>query len=202
MSGEVRSAVLEMRADRVGHGYAAASDGATLSMLKERGVHVEACPKSALKHGLLPAIGSFRENNLSFGLSTDDPASWIGNTSAGQDEDLVREYLAFGKADISRAYRDALSAAFGPVAGLLADAESETCSVCKYVASGLASGGSWLSCTGICLTMAWDPPVAGMCGALCAAIEAGACHAKGRDDCALTLCQSVKLCTLQEHLII
>lgn len=117
-SEEVRIAVLEMGVDRVGHGYDAARDAAVLALLRERRVHVEACPGSALRHGLLEALGAYKAERLNFGLNTDDPVSFVVNTSAAEDEVLVKSHLGFTDADIRRAYASALSAAFGPTAGL------------------------------------------------------------------------------------
>ena len=47
---DVRSAILVMRADRIGHGYAATTDEATLELVLSRGVHVEACPAGGHGH--------------------------------------------------------------------------------------------------------------------------------------------------------
>lgn len=90
-TSDVRSAVFSMLADRVGHGYAAAQDVELLRELTRRGIHLEACPNSAKRHGAwaLKAIESFREHHALFGLNTDDPAPLFGNTTAAADEDIV-----------------------------------------------------------------------------------------------------------------
>mmetsp|Transcript_30157 Transcript_30157/g.45088 ORF Transcript_30157/g.45088 Transcript_30157/m.45088 type:complete len:199 (-) Transcript_30157:134-730(-) len=112
---EVRIAVQDMEADRVGHGYAAAGDEGVMRLLGERRVHVEACPMSALRHGpwAFAALPKFLAAGLSFGLNTDDPASFLGNTSAEADEALVRERLAFSREDVRAAYEAAYAARFG-----------------------------------------------------------------------------------------
>lgn len=112
-AAEVRSAVLEMEVDRVGHGYAAAKDEATMQLLKARKMHLEVCPKSSLMHGNLDSVQIFLAHGLSFGLNTDDPASFLGNTSAAEDEVIVKTKLGFTDADVSKAYAAALSVAFG-----------------------------------------------------------------------------------------
>lgn len=110
---DVRSAVFSMHADRVGHGYAAAQDPQLLIELRQRGVHLEACPNSALRHGpwALKAIKSFK-NQVLFGLNTDDPAPLFGNTTAEADEAIV-EGLNFSREDIHGAYEAAFRARFG-----------------------------------------------------------------------------------------
>lgn len=120
---EVRSAVLEMGADRVGHGYSAVGDADTVLMLRERRVHLEACPASARSEGVLGAIGVFRTAGLRFGLNTDDPASFIENTTAAEDEAIVKAALGFSDADVRRAYEDAVAAAFGPAVPMPMPAE-------------------------------------------------------------------------------
>jgi len=113
-TNDVRSAVFSMLADRVGHGYAAAQDVELLRELTRRGIHLEACPNSAKRHGAwaLKAIESFREHHALFGLNTDDPAPLFGNTTAAADEDIV-EGLHFSKEDIRRSYAAAFHARFG-----------------------------------------------------------------------------------------
>eukprot|EP00439_Symbiodinium_sp_Y106_P079401 s615_g18.t1 len=115
MGDDVRTAIFEMAADRIGHGYAAAFDEQILQALKLRKVHVEACPKSALLHGAwaLNAIRSFRQHGLNFGLNTDDPASSFSNTSAAQDESIVTGKLDFSPEDVRSAYINAYDARFG-----------------------------------------------------------------------------------------
>ena len=117
MGNDVHTAIFDMGADRIGHGYAAAFDKDLLRALKERKVHVEACPKSALLHGAwaLHAIHSFRQYGLNFGLNTDDPAGSFSNTSAAQDEAIVMQELAFSAEDVRLSYADAYNARFGDV---------------------------------------------------------------------------------------
>ena len=117
MGSDVFSAIYEMAADRIGHGYAAAFNASLLQVLKEQNVHVEACPKSALLHGpwALSAIHTFRQYGLNFGLNTDDPALFFSNTSASEDEDIVTQKLNFSAQDVRASYADAYRARFGDV---------------------------------------------------------------------------------------
>lgn len=199
MAGDVATAISEMGADRIGHGYATAADAATLAVAKARRIHFELCPASALAHQLLGTLGVLRGLGVSFSLNTDDPASWIGNTTAAADEDLVRTQLGFSTQDIDDARHAALSAAFAPAAKRWIS-DFDHCTVCERVAGTLASGG--FSCGGTCTTLAIDPQEAAACGALCAAVEAGACHAKGPGECATTLCEMVHFCGAGDVLIV
>ena len=111
---EVRSALIEMDADRIGHGYAAAYAD-TLALFKIRNTHLEACPASARSHGPkeLEAIGIYKRLGMNFGLNTDDPSSFIGNTSMARVEASVADELNFTEGDVRKAYEHAASAVFG-----------------------------------------------------------------------------------------
>jgi len=113
--GEVISAVNDMLVDRIGHGYSANQDAGTLKMLRDRQIHLEACPNSAKFEGVLDSLKSFKSYGLNFGLNTDDPTSYFGNTTMAAVEGLVKQSLGFSDADIMRAYENSLAAAFGPV---------------------------------------------------------------------------------------
>jgi len=113
---EVRVAVLEMGADRIGHGYAAARNPAVMLLLREQGVHLETCPSSAKDHGLLMTIGAFRQAGLNFGLNTDDRASFFDNASLPEDEALVRRSLGFTDDDLAAALAATWGAAFAQTA--------------------------------------------------------------------------------------
>ena len=111
---DVRSAVEEMRVDRVGHAYAAAGNASLVALLRRSGVHVEACPPGAASKGVLDAIGAFARAGLSFGLNEDDPAPQFANCSMASAEALVRDELGLTDDDIAAAYASARAAAFGP----------------------------------------------------------------------------------------
>ena len=113
---DVRSALVEMRVDRIGHGYAAASDPALLAHIAERRVHVEACPTTAKGEGSEGALRTYREATprLSFSISRDDPCLGCGSVrSFATDEQLTRSALGFTDEDIERARRQARAHAFG-----------------------------------------------------------------------------------------
>ena len=109
---DVSSAVLAMHADRVGHGYAAIQNSGVVSMLRQRGVPLEACP--AGHHDNLHATDEYRREGLNFGLSTDDPASYFANVTMSDVERLVTSQLGFTAADVASAHRRAYSARFAP----------------------------------------------------------------------------------------
>lgn len=75
----VRAAVLDCGATRVGHGTSAASDPATMELLRDRAVHVELCPGSNVRTGVVTDWAShplpqFLDAGLSCALNSDDRA--------------------------------------------------------------------------------------------------------------------------------
>jgi adenosine deaminase len=135
---DIVSAVLEMRVDRIGHGYVAARNASLLALVKSHGVHLEACPGTALAEGSLSAIGAFLKHNMSFGLNEDDPSPYFGgcgfpcieaiandckgNFSGSLEarvlcDAAITSRLHFGPADVKAAYKAARRAAFAPGAG-------------------------------------------------------------------------------------
>ncbi|GMI37046.1 hypothetical protein TeGR_g7851 [Tetraparma gracilis] len=75
---DIRVATEDMRADRIGLGYAAVGDEELLDLIEERGVHLEACPGTALAERSIDAIGAFQERGLSMSLSEDDQPPFFG----------------------------------------------------------------------------------------------------------------------------
>eukprot|EP00929_Paragymnodinium_shiwhaense_P113586 TRINITY_DN81872_c0_g1_i1.p1 TRINITY_DN81872_c0_g1~~TRINITY_DN81872_c0_g1_i1.p1 ORF type:complete len:357 (-),score=49.00 TRINITY_DN81872_c0_g1_i1:131-1201(-) len=122
---EVRSAVLAMHADRIGHGYATVTDDATVRLILERGVHLEACPESAWHHGVLNNISAYVSLGLSFGINTDDPASYFNNASLADNEALLQKSLGLTGDAIRHAYDSARAAAFGST-GMVVSSSSTT----------------------------------------------------------------------------
>ena len=141
---DVRSAVEEMLADRIGHGYAAVQDETTLDLLARRRVHLEACPAGGHAHRdevNLPATGVYRRHGLSFGMSTDDPAVYFANVSLSEVEALVRSRLNFTDADISHAYSNARAASFAADAARIVTVQKGSASLGAGGANRAADAG-------------------------------------------------------------
>tara|TARA_A100001015_G_C15018586_1_gene726797 strand:- start:58 stop:624 length:567 start_codon:yes stop_codon:yes gene_type:complete len=79
----VKIAIEIMKVDRIGHGYAAAKDEEVMKMIREKNIHLEVCPGTALAEGSEDAITVFAKHNLSFGLNEDDPAQYFGGCDFG-----------------------------------------------------------------------------------------------------------------------
>jgi adenosine deaminase len=101
--------------DRLGHGVAAFEDEALLQTLLERRIHIEFCPTSNLRLGVVRRIeqhplGVARELGLEFSINTDDPGPF--ECSLTSEFELVRRTFGFTAGDFERVFQSALRAGF------------------------------------------------------------------------------------------
>jgi len=112
----VYEAVVDMQADRIGHGYAAIDNATVVALLRRLNVHLEACPSTCLEEytgtpGGCP-ISHFRSAGIdNFGINTDDPTLW--NSSLPIEEWKAKKYLGLTMQEIEMAYKNAYAARFG-----------------------------------------------------------------------------------------
>jgi len=115
----VREAVAELEADRIGHGVRAVEDPAVLELVRARGVALEVCPTSNLQSGVVrdPAQHPLRrlvEAGLAVTINTDDPA--ISGTTLTDELALAHLALGLSLDQLRAATLDAARAAFLPPA--------------------------------------------------------------------------------------
>lgn len=112
---EVRSALADLGADRIGHGIASVHDARLLTYLAERRVPLEVCPTSNLRTG---AVRSLAEHPLPALLSagvpvtlgTDDPGMF--GTTLNQEYRLCATQLGLTVTDLATLARTGVDAAF------------------------------------------------------------------------------------------
>lgn len=113
----VRDAVLELEADRIGHGIRAAEDSTTVKLLVERGTVLEVCPTSNLHSGVVgdlahhPLIALYRAG-VRTTINTDDPL--ISNITLTTEMLDVMFEMKFTLDDIKRHTFHAAAGAFLP----------------------------------------------------------------------------------------
>jgi adenosine deaminase len=112
----IRDAVLELGAERIGHGTSAIKDPALMDLLAERGIPLEICPTSNVITGKYVRsyaehpIKSFLERGIAATLNTDDPVLF--------DIELVEEYrraseeIGIGRPGIVALLRNGVRATF------------------------------------------------------------------------------------------
>jgi adenosine deaminase len=114
-AGSVRQAVLELGAERIGHGIRAIEDPAALDLLAEREVTLEVCPTSNLHTSTvrdyrshpLPAL---LRRGIRCTLNTDDPS--ISGLDLAHEYRVAAGELGLSAAEIRRMQETAVTAAF------------------------------------------------------------------------------------------
>jgi adenosine deaminase len=116
-AASVRSALQELRADRIGHAVRAAEDDALLDLLAEKRTPLELCPLSNVRCGIVRSIREhparlFFDRGLVVTVNTDDPAMF--GTSLADEYGALERELGFSRDDIRRVVRNAAAAAWLP----------------------------------------------------------------------------------------
>jgi len=115
--GEVWAAVLDLGADRIGHGIASAADPELMAYLATRGITLEVCPTSNVCTGAVPSLDDHPLPKLLAAgvpvtLATDDPGMF--HTDLNQEYRLCRERFGLGPAELAGLARTGARAAFCP----------------------------------------------------------------------------------------
>lgn len=112
----IRDAVVELGAERIGHGTSAIQDPALMDMLAERAIPLEICPASNVitgkyvrryeDHPLRP----FFDRGLLVTLNTDDPV--LFDIELNEEYRRVADKLAFDRAGIAKLLGNGIRASF------------------------------------------------------------------------------------------
>lgn len=114
----VWSAIRDLGAERIGHGFRSAEDPALVDYLAANGIGLECCPTSNLHISAVPdyaahPIHELAEQGVRFCLNTDDPG--ISNITLAHEYEVAAPAIGFSAARIRQAQADALEMAFlGP----------------------------------------------------------------------------------------
>lgn len=109
---------LNIGAERIGHGLAAAQDAELLEVMAQKQVPVELCVSSNLRTGVSPdlkehPIKKFFEHGLMITLSTDDPAMF--QTSLNREYEIAQQEFGFSEDHLRELARNSFEASFLPV---------------------------------------------------------------------------------------
>lgn len=113
----VRSAVVDLGAERIGHGVRCLEDSGVVQMLRERQIMLEVCPTSNLLLGVVNSLEdhplpALREAGLRVCLNSDDPG-WFA-TDLMTELTIASELLGVTDDDHRKLQLDAVSASFAP----------------------------------------------------------------------------------------
>ena len=111
----VRQAILELGAERIGHGVRSVEDPAVVDLVAERRIHLEVCPTSNIHTSTLPDYASnplpaLLRRGLSVGLNTDDPS--ISGIDLPHEYRIARTELGLSEDELLQLQKNALAAAF------------------------------------------------------------------------------------------
>ncbi|MFN7962841.1 MAG: adenosine deaminase [Thermoanaerobaculia bacterium] len=114
-ASSVGQAVLELGAERIGHGVRAVEDPAVLELLAERRIALECCPTSNLQTSTVPDLSRhplpfFLQSGQLVTLNTDDPS--ISGIDLAHEYRVAREELGLSEEELAQLQRNALEAAF------------------------------------------------------------------------------------------
>jgi adenosine deaminase len=112
---QVRSAVEQLHADRIGHGISAIQDPKVVAMLAESTVCLEMCPISNYQTGCIDSLAdhplpALDRQGVRVTLNSDDPT--IHRSSLNDDYRVAMEELGCSLHDLLRFERNAIQAAF------------------------------------------------------------------------------------------
>jgi aminodeoxyfutalosine deaminase len=109
---------LNIGAERIGHGLAAAQDPELLEVMAEKQVPVEVCISSNLRTGVCASLEEhparkFFDHGLMVTLNTDDPAMF--QTSLTREYELAQQVFGFSEEHLRELARNSFEASFLPV---------------------------------------------------------------------------------------
>jgi len=117
----IREAVLELGAERIGHGTSAAQDPALMDLLAERAIPLEICPASNVITGKYVRryedhpLRAFYDRGLVVTLNTDDPV--LFDIELDEEYRRVADKLGFDRAGIAKLLENGIRASFMDEAG-------------------------------------------------------------------------------------
>ncbi len=109
---------MNIGAERIGHGLAAARDPELMEIMAEKQVPVEICITSNLRTGACAEmqehpVRKFFDNGLMITLNTDDPAMF--QTSLNREYEIARQEFNFSEEHLRELARNSIEASFLPV---------------------------------------------------------------------------------------
>ncbi|MBI2758032.1 MAG: adenosine deaminase [Chloroflexi bacterium] len=121
-AANVREAIEELGAERIGHGVRILEDNYVTQLAKERGTAFEVCVTSNYQSGVVPALGlhplpAMLERGLNVTINTDDPS--ISRITLSHEYHIACDNLGFSEDTLKQRILAAAQAAFLP------DAERE-----------------------------------------------------------------------------
>lgn len=120
-SKNVKTAMEEYGAMRIGHGYHVVHDEELMTTMKARKIHIEVCPTSSVETGGWQVVPHHKvwknhpattmlQNNLRIGFNSDDPA--VFDTSLSWQYRIALAKMKLSREALVQSIRDSIDAAF------------------------------------------------------------------------------------------
>lgn len=112
---EVRAAMNDLGAERIGHGVRAIEDMALVEEIAERGIVLEVCPGSNVALGIYPSfrkhpIGEMYDRGVKVTINTDDPPFF--HTTMAREYEMLHQAFDWDEGVFAKIARTSLDAAF------------------------------------------------------------------------------------------
>lgn len=132
--GNIRDAILQMEAQRIGHGVRVVEDSTIVQLARERGTTFEVCPTSNLQSGAVASkqhhpLRDMADLGLKTTINTDDPA--VSNITLSDEMLFSMQGLGLTLDEIKKATLNAARSAFLP--------EEERDTLVSYFSEALSS---------------------------------------------------------------
>ncbi len=113
----IRQAILELGAERIGHGVRVVEDPDVLALVRERQIPLEVCVTSNYQSGVVPSLDEHPlprliQEGVTITLNTDDPS--ISNITLSDEYRLVLEDFGLPYAALTKCITNAARASFLP----------------------------------------------------------------------------------------
>jgi adenosine deaminase len=117
----IRTAIEDYGAVRIGHGYHVVHDEELMTTIKERKIHIEVCPTSSVETGGWQVVPhqkvwkdhpatTMLQNKLNIGFNSDDPA--VFDTSLSWQYRIALAKMRLSREELVQSIRDSIDAAF------------------------------------------------------------------------------------------
>lgn len=107
----------ELAPSRIGHGVRSAEDGKLVSLLKDRGVHLEVCPTSNVQTNICDMLKDHPVDRLyrvGVGLSINTDSRTMTGTDLGREYQGLKQAFGWGQSEFLACNLSAIQAAFLP----------------------------------------------------------------------------------------
>ena len=109
----IKTAIENLHATRIGHGYASIKNKEILNFIKNQNIHLECCPSSSLGTKSLTSLCPIKEfwnENLNYSINSDDPS--VFGIKYKDEIDILQKDIGIDEKEIKRCMINSIKSAF------------------------------------------------------------------------------------------